>query len=99
MGLDKLEFKKLKGWLQNAARDRRLVSVALILGMAGIVLIWLSSISPHEKPEPEPDESSRQADGSQYRRELEEDLCRIVRAMTGDSAPQVVVTLEDSGSG
>ena len=99
MGLDKLELKKLKGWLQNAARDRRLVSVALILGMAGIVLIWLSSISPHEQPEPEPDESSRQADGSQYRRELEEDLCRIVRAMTGDSAPQVVVTLEDSGSG
>lgn len=49
MGLDKLGFKtpelgKLKGWLQNAAKDRRLVRAAVILGMAGIVLIWLSSL-------------------------------------------------------
>lgn len=105
MGLDKLGFKtpelgKLKGWLQNAAKDRRLVRAAVILGMAGIVLIWLSSLSPREEPAAEaPESSSPQVTGSQYRQELEEDLCRIVRAVTGEQNPQVMITLEDSGSG
>lgn len=99
MELKKLELGKLKGWLQNAAKDRRLVSAALILGMAGIVLIWLSSLSPPGEPEPEPVESSGQLTGSQYRQELEEDLCRIVRAVTGEPDPQVMITLEDGGSG
>lgn len=92
-------LEKLKVWLQGAAKDRRLVRVAVILGMAGIVLIWLSSLSSPKEPGPEPDESGAQLTDYQYRRELEEDLCRIVRAVTGESDPQVMVTLEDTGSG
>lgn len=99
MELDKLGLKKLRGWLRNAAKDRRLVRVAVILGMAGIVLIWLSSLGPASEPDPGQSEGSAQPDGSQYRRELEEDLCRIVRAVTGEPEPQVMITLEDSGSG
>ena len=85
MGLDKLGFKtpelgKLKGWLQNAAKDRRLVRAAVILGMAGIVLIWLSSLSPREEPAAEaPASSSPQVTGAQYRQELEGGPCGMVR--------------------
>lgn len=89
----------LRTWLQGAAKDRRLVRAAVILGMAGIVLIWLSSLSLSGEPSPEPAESGGQLTDSQYRRELEEDLCRIVRAVTGEPDPQVMITLEDSGSG
>lgn len=99
MGLKGLELGRLKGWLQNAARDRRLIRAALILGMAGIVLIWLSSLPSREKPEPQPAESSEGLSGTQYRQELEGDLCRIVKAVTGEPAPQVMITLEDAGSG
>lgn len=94
-----MELEKLKTWLQGAAKDRRLVRAAVILGMAGIVLIWLSTWQPSKGPEPEPDGNSPQLTGSQYRRQLEEDLCRIVRAVTGEPDPQVMITLEDSGSG
>lgn len=97
MELDKLGLGKLRGWLQKAAGDRRLISAALILGIAGIVLIWLSSLAPQKDAAPATEESGSQ--DAQYRRELEEDLCRIVRAVTGEQSPQVMITLEDAGSG
>lgn len=99
MELDKLGLGKLKGWLKRAAGDRRLVSAALILGIAGIVLIWLSSLAPSKDAAPKREENVPAQTDSQYRRELEEDLCRIVRAVTGEQSPQVMITLEDTGSG
>ena len=42
---------------------------------------------------------SREAewDGETSRRQLEEDLARVVRAITGEEDPEVLVTLEDTG--
>ena len=99
MELDKLGLGRLKGWLQKASKDRKLTRIAVILGMAGIVLIWLSSLSPGKETDPAPTESGAGLTEAQYRRELEEDLTRIVRAVTGDQSPQVMITLEDSGAG
>jgi len=94
-----MEAEKLKAWLRGAVKDRRLVRAAVILGMAGIVLIWLSSLAPGKETEPESQESAAQLTDTQYRRQLEEDLCRIVRAVTGEKEPQVMITLENAGSG
>lgn len=94
-----MEAEKLKAWLRGAVKDRRLVRAAVILGMAGIVLIWLSSWRSPQTAGTEPEESASQLTETQYRRQLEEDLCRIVRAVTGENEPQVMITLEDSGSG
>lgn len=94
-----MEREKLSALLQGALKDRRLIRAAVILGIAGIVLIWLSTLSPSREPEPQPDEGTSQLTDTQYRQDLEEDLCRIVRAVTGEHEPQVMITLEDAGSG
>ncbi len=99
MELDKLGLSKLRGWLQKASKDQKLTRIALILGMAGIALIWLSTLSPGREPGSSAAPEGTELTEAQYRRELEEDLARIVRAVTGDQNPQVMITLEDSGAG
>lgn len=91
-----MELSRIKEAFQGLLKDRKLVQLAFILGLLGIALIYLSSWGgSHEEPEPQPEESQS---AEAYRRQLEEDLRRVVRAVTGESSPEVMLTLENSGS-
>ena len=68
----------------------------LLLGLGGILLIYLSSLLPGGEPPDQPE--LQPALGVQdCQRALEESLARVVRAVTGEESPQVMVTLENAG--
>lgn len=64
----------------------------VIIGLVGIMLIFLSSFAGGEK-EPEI-ENTGEISVEAYRLGLEEDVCRIVNSITGSKNATVVVTLE-----
>ena len=82
--------ESLPRWLQGEALRKAVVP----LGICGMALIGLASFWEPGEPAP----SSQQPPSSEdYAAQLEEDLCRMVSAITGEAAPTVVVTLEDEG--
>lgn len=63
----------------------------LILGLSGIFLIFVSSFIPSgQKSEKAAEETSAE----DYRRAAEKSICSIVKSITGDKSPTVVITLE-----
>lgn len=70
---------------------------AVLLGICGIVLLYAGSLWDSSPAPQEEGESLQEDGGSAYREELEEDLRALVRAITGEESPQVLVTLEDQG--
>lgn len=94
-----MEIKKARELLERLLRDRRFVWAAVLLGMAGVVLIYLSSWGAppdgEERGQAQPEEALC---AGEYRQRLEEDLRRVVRAVTGEDSPEVMVTLENAGS-
>lgn len=71
--------------------------VLLLLGAVGVLLLSVPALLPDkggaEKPAP-----SEEASGAvSYRQELEASLSKLVTAITGESDPTVMVTLEDGG--
>lgn len=91
-----MELKQVRTWLQGAAKNRKAVQLAFILGMLGILLIWISGWTGQGKSDEVLPDSAPSA--GTYQRELEESLGRIIRAMTGEASPEVMVTLENAGS-
>ena len=73
----------------------RALKLALVLGVCGVALIYLAGLgsksSQQAAPAPEPAFS-----GEDYARQLEQRLGEMVSAITGESSPAVLVTL-DSG--
>ena len=67
-----------------------------LLGVCGIALLFLSSWL-EGREEPFQPQQEAEWDGETSRRQLEEDLARVVRAITGEEDPEVLVTLEDTG--
>lgn len=66
----------------------------IILGVAGILLIFLSSFSTEKTKETVKNESEISI--SQYRTQLEEDIGEIVKGITNSKKVTVVITLESS---
>ena len=83
-----MEPGKWKQALGGLLQKEKAVKLVVLLGICGIALIGLSSFW-------EP--SGQQDAPADYRGELEESLCRIVTAITGEAQPTVVVTLSDNG--
>ena len=95
-----MEIKKTLAAVRQAVQDKKLTKPVFVLGICGIVLIYLSSLFPSGERAPCQEESAPpQAAWSaeDYQRRLEEDLSRVVTAVTGESSPQVMVTLENGG--
>ena len=92
-----MELKKAGERLLAGLWGKKATSLVFILGIAGILLIYLQGLIPWEKAgeEAAPRESAAPAE---YRQRLEEDLCKVVRAVTGEENPQVMITLVDEGS-
>ena len=91
-----MELNKLWEQARAALRDKRLTRLVFVLGLCGIVLIGISSLFQPEEGRAEPQPQAAPAAG-QYRQQLEEDLRQVVKAVTGEPDPAVMVTLEDDG--
>ena len=66
--------------------------VLMIAGLCGILLIFLSNYIPTAKKDKSETVQSISAD--EYRQTVKNSVCDIVKSITGDSDPTVVITLE-----
>lgn len=93
-----MDAEKWKGLVKKAFPRDKTVKLLVALGLCGVVLIYLSSLLGGEKRKaPEAKAESAQPGALEYGAQLEEDLIRVVRAITGEEAPTVLVTLENGG--
>lgn len=65
--------------------------VLAVIGIAGVLLIGLSSFFPKKS---EKSVTSGSINTDEYREKIENDIVKIVSKITGDKSPTVVVTLE-----
>lgn len=80
-------FLKYKDKLKNP-------KALIILGIAGIVLIFLSSLGSQNEQSQNPDTLFTEFSVEDYRLKLTEDVEKIVKQITGNSDVTVVITLE-----
>ncbi len=91
-----MELKKAGEWLQKALKKENALRLVVVLGICGIALLALSSFDfGSSEPQKEPE---REETNAAYARALEQDLARIVTAITGEHSPVIMVTLENTGS-
>lgn len=90
-----MDVEKWKAALQKAFPKDKAVKVLILLGICGIALIYLSSLfSGEKKQEKAPERAEQTVSVEAYEEKLEQELARIVRAITGEETPEVLVTLE-----
>ena len=92
-----MELKKAGEWIQATLKKENTLRLVVVLGICGIALLALSSFdfSKEEGPEPRPEEA---ASDTAYAQALEQDLARIVSAITGERGGEkesAHVVLED----
>lgn len=90
-----MELKKTGEWIKKILKRGNALRLVVICGICGMVLLALSSLdfAGSQPEEQAPEEQNNTA----YARALEEDLARIVTAITGERQPAVMVTLENTG--
>ncbi len=79
--------EKIKSLIKNP-------KILTILGLGGIVLIFLSSLFTGENTQKDSVEIESAYTAEQYCKDLENDIKDIVTGITGDKNPTVVITLE-----
>lgn len=67
--------------------------VLVLIGIAGIILIALSSFSGKESPEKK-SEQQTEISAEEYCQQIENDICNMVSSITGSKNVTAVVTLE-----
>ncbi len=84
---------KIKELLDRIKTDRRL-TVIVLLGLSGILLLTFSELKPKETQQS--DEPDKTADISQYEENLEARLSELISSIDGAGRAKVMITL-DSG--
>lgn len=92
-----MDLKKLREFWNSARKDKRMVRLVFLLGIGGIVLIYLSTLLGPEEPALKEARTEETLTAGDYQRQLEQDLRRVVQAVTGEPSPEVMVTLENAG--
>ncbi|MCI9552053.1 MAG: hypothetical protein HFE94_00800 [Acutalibacter sp.] len=92
-----MELRKWIDRLKDAVAGKKLVSLAVLLGMGGILLIYLSTLGFSKEMDSGPERSTEEQAVEDCQKRLEEDLTRVVRAITGEEAPEVMITLKNNG--
>lgn len=93
-----MDVEKWKAALQKAFPKEKGIKLLILLGICGIALIYLSTLFGNgEKQESAPVKGEASDPAGEYEERLERELVRIVRAITGEEEPVVLVTLESSG--
>lgn len=92
-----MDVEKWKAAFQKAFPKDRGVKLLVLLGICGIALIYLSTLFGNEKDQKDaPAKEDSTASIGEYEQRLEQELTRIVCAITGEEGPAVLVTLESS---
>ena len=81
---------KIKGILSFLKNGRLIV----ILGLAGILLIFISSMFSSTKKEDSPKEQTQVNSIAEYKEELQSDIETVVKKITGSKNVKVVITLD-----
>ena len=79
--------------LTDVLKKDKIRNIVVLIGICGIILIYLSSFFGKEK-ETEPMQELDEYSVSDYEAELTEKLCRVVSAITGEQSPEIMVTLD-----
>ena len=88
-------LERWRDLLRRPLTRERAVKAAVVLGICGVLLIYLSSLAggsdttAQERAAP----AAVETDAAQYAQRLEEELSRVVSAITGEEDPTVLVTL------
>lgn len=89
-----MDTDKIKAVIGKYFTKEKSVRVILALGICGIALIYISSLTGDRKSSAEAAAPSAQATAENYAEQLEEQLGEIITAITGEEKPTVLVTLE-----
>ena len=93
-----MDVEKWKSALKKAFSREKGTNILLLLGVCGILLIYLSTLfSSGEAKKSETAKEESREEAATYEKRLEQELARIVSAITGEEDPAVMVTLK-SGS-
>lgn len=93
-----MELKTIKeAFLRNIKKDKAVMAI-LFLGICGIMLVYLSTVF-HSDADKEKTDSKMEERGisENYGRELEDRLEKVIKAITGEDDPVVMLTLENNG--
>ncbi len=80
--------------IEKYIKKLRSPKALMAIGIAGIVLIFFSSVFSDNGEVKSGEEAFAEITAEQYREELEEALCKAVREITGSKRVTAVVTLE-----
>ncbi len=83
----------MKEKLSELLKSKKFAKILFIVGICGIILIFLSSYFP-EKEDKKPTENLTEFSPEEYRAGLESSVMKIVEGISGDSGAIVTVTLE-----
>ncbi|RKJ39626.1 hypothetical protein D7X94_11740 [Acutalibacter sp. 1XD8-33] len=92
-----MDLEKLRELWNTVRKDKRFIRLVFLLGAGGIALIYLSTWFGQKEPLPQETQTEEALAAGDYQRQLEQDLRRVVRAVTGEPDPEVMVTLENGG--
>ena len=87
----------IKNFLRNLSVDKKR-NVIVIMGIAGIILIFASNFIHIDKSEPEETTSpqSEQLTVESYRKQLEEELKEIVSSIDGAGHVEILITMDST---
>lgn len=90
--------ENVKTRISSLLKQDKVRNIILVIGLCGIVLIGLSSLftSKNISKKEEIDMTDSLMPAEEYEEKLEQKLCSIVTAITGEEAPTVMLTLESS---
>lgn len=84
----------MKEKVKSFLRSKKGGQILLVAGMIGIVLIYLSTLTPKENTKKSDDTAEEQFSVSEYTSHLEQQVREIVAAVSGDTGAVVTVTLD-----
>lgn len=91
------EKNKKNSWLQKLAENNVWRNVILVLGFAGIALIFLSGIFQNHSvgaTSAQAEQDPQKISAQEYSRQVEESLTGLIGNISGAGSAQVLVTLE-----
>ncbi|WP_099203812.1 hypothetical protein [Scatolibacter rhodanostii] len=94
-----MEVKKQMGKLTELLKKDKLRGAIIVMGLLGIVLIYLSTLLSSDKKVDKEKKTDTEVvfTAEEYEQKLEAKLLRIVSAITGEENPTVMITLETMG--
>lgn len=85
-----------KNFLTDLLKKDKVRNIVILAGICGILLIYISTFFTDSKKnnDVKPEGGTETHTVTEFETHLEVELCRIVSAITGEDAPEILITLE-----